>query len=510
MAFVFTPTVTRVRSGRKIKRRSRFYWASLSDAAGEPVRKALKLPNGQPVSDRETAEQVLRQLIRRTERRAVGLIDRAVESAGLPLRVALARFARYMRQRKLSYVHVRKTLTRVKWIADTAGIIRLADVNAPNVSKSLAVLAGRNRAPKTYNDYRAAMFGFCRWAVSPGELLDRNPMTDVTRRDIDGDIRKVRRALTPQEAGRLLAAAGPRALWYETAMLTGLRCGEMARLEWRDVDLVASRPGLTLRAEATKARRADIIPLKASLATKLRELRPANTKPTDRVFPRTPKRETFRADCDRAGVSWKADDRGRTLDRHSLRTTFVSWLGAAGVDPQAARQLARHTDIRLTMQTYTDPRLINTAAAVEHLPDVGSARPLPDAEPSRKLGTNDAEAVVLPVVLPVAFPVVLHDRERLRTDAQRDNANEAQVSVSAKNSSVRHASARTPQEWRRGESNPRPEAFQPGPLRVCPADLISAHRRPTGRSSDRPAPLHLIRTPRDGSVRTSLLFRPSA
>ena len=43
--------------------------------------------------------------------------------------------------------------------------------------------------------------------------------------------------------------------------------------------------------------------------------------------------------------------------------------------------------------------------------------------------------------------------------------------------------------WRRGESNPRPEAFQPGPLRVCSVDSAALSERQTGRQVTRtPSP----------------------
>jgi site-specific recombinase XerD len=76
------------------------------------------------------------------------------------------------------------------------------------------------------------------------------------------------------------------------------------------------------------------------------------------VFKTTPTLTTFREDCKRAKIDWRADYAGKSLDRHALRTTFVTWLSVSGVEPRTAQQLARHTDISLTMQAYTDPRLL--------------------------------------------------------------------------------------------------------------------------------------------------------
>ena len=48
------------------------------------------------------------------------------------------------------------------------------------------------------------------------------------------------------------------------------------------------------------------------------------------------------------------DERGHRVDFHALRTTYITRLQRAGVSPREAMELARHSDMRLTMKTYTD------------------------------------------------------------------------------------------------------------------------------------------------------------
>ena len=280
--------------GKKKKRRSRFYWAKYRDADGVVARDALKLPNGQGIRDKDVAQSELRRLLTRLERQAAGLVDPLAESATLPLRTVLAGYMRYLRGLRRTSAHLRKTLARIKWLAETKGMIRLGDVTSANVSKALDVLTGRGRAPKTINDYRAAMFGCCQWAIKVARILDRNPVEPVPVRDVNGDIRKVRRALTPDEARRFLGASPKRALWYETSMCTGLRVKEMRLLTWADLSLDGAAPGIELRAETTKARRGDFVPLRQSLVGKLAGAKPADAKSTDRAFRTTPTLETFR------------------------------------------------------------------------------------------------------------------------------------------------------------------------------------------------------------------------
>ena len=68
------------------------------------------------------------------------------------------------------------------------------------------------------------------------------------------------------------------------------------------------------------------------------------------------------------------DSQGRFADFHSLRHTFVTNLCKADISPKTAQTLARHSDIRLTMNVYTHVDEKEQAAAIERLPGVGDLR----------------------------------------------------------------------------------------------------------------------------------------
>jgi hypothetical protein len=70
-----------------------------------------------------------------------------------------------------------------------------------------------------------------------------------------------------------------------------------------------------------------------------------------------------------AGIP-KRDDRGRTLDVHALRTTFGTLMSKGGVAPRTAQAAMRHSDIRLTMGVYTDPRSLDVRGALDALPSL--------------------------------------------------------------------------------------------------------------------------------------------
>jgi integrase len=96
---------------------------------------------------------------------------------------------------------------------------------------------------------------------------------------------------------------------------------------------------------------------------------PGDAAPTDAVIPSRlfPVHGTVRADFDAAGIPAR-DAEGRCVDFHSLRTTFVTWLAMTGAHPRSAQALARHGSIDLTMNVYTDLRLVDLKGTVERLP----------------------------------------------------------------------------------------------------------------------------------------------
>ena len=62
------------------------------------------------------------------------------------------------------------------------------------------------------------------------------------------------------------------------------------------------------------------------------------------------------------------DDRDRVACVHSLRHGFGTLLQAAGVGLRTAQAAMRHSDPKLTANTYTDARLLDVAGAVHALP----------------------------------------------------------------------------------------------------------------------------------------------
>ncbi len=79
------------------RRRGKFYWCKYKDADGVPQRHVLRLTNGQRITDKEVARARLDEILKRVQRKLVGLIDPLVEAAPMSMRVVVARYVRHLR-----------------------------------------------------------------------------------------------------------------------------------------------------------------------------------------------------------------------------------------------------------------------------------------------------------------------------------------------------------------------------------------------------------------------------
>ena len=193
--------------------------------------------------------------------------------------------------------------------------------------------------------------------------MTRNPLASVGRVEQRGREVYIRRALTDDEIIRLLDAADEYRIVYLTALTTGLRRGELAKLRWVDIHLEAARPFINVRASISKNHKTATMFLRQDVADGLLAI--ARTD-IDRVFA-MPDRKRFKAHLAVADISAK-DKTGRVIDFHALRHTFITSLSKAGVSPRVSMELARHSQIDLTMRVYTDAGMLGTADAVNSLP----------------------------------------------------------------------------------------------------------------------------------------------
>jgi len=93
---------------------------------------------------------------------------------------------------------------------------------------------------------------------------------------------------------RLIASAPKRALVTRQRLYLALKRGDAEALCWGDVFLDVLDPYIITRAETCKGKREHRIPIGADLAEELRRHRPANARPSDRVFKGVPGMDTFK------------------------------------------------------------------------------------------------------------------------------------------------------------------------------------------------------------------------
>ncbi len=204
-----------------------------------------------------------------------------------------------------------------------------------------------------------------------------------------------------------------RTLIYKMLLLTGLRKSELASLTIGQLVLDEPHPHAVLNAADEKNRRGSKIPLRDDLIADLRQWindklclvqkqaiqagsaiphsLPANT-PLLRIPAALVK--ILDRDLKWAGIS-KRDDRGRTVDVDAMRHTFGTMLSMGGVAPRTAQAAMRHSSIDLTMNVYTDPRLLDVAGALDSLPSFPLDKG-PENQQERMTGT---EAVDRPPTL---------------------------------------------------------------------------------------------------------------
>lgn len=360
--------------------------------------------------DEVAARAVLAEFERRVELVKSGVISAAEDAISTHGRTTItshveAYFA-WLALRGVTPEHLRNVRRQLKGVVAGCRFNRLADIRQEPVERWLAGPANQARSARTRNTYLIALKSFVTWCLAT-ERIGTDPLSRLRRADEHADRRRQPRALTPEELGRLLDAARrrpleealrfnrgwrksqpgarlrpetiaklevlgrERALTYKALVLTGLRLGELAALRVCDAVLEGPNPHLILEAKHEKNRHGSRIPLRPDLRDELAawvaERGLARTAPLFRITESALK--VFDRDLRFAGIT-KRDERGRTVCIHSLRHTFATLLSRGGVAPRVAQAAMRHSDVRLTMQVYTDPQLLDVAGALGVLPEL--------------------------------------------------------------------------------------------------------------------------------------------
>ena len=426
-------TAPLARGGKRIMHVSEMWYARYNDADGIDRRVSTGC------RDEYAARKVLSDILADVEKITARIITaseaQTSKHAERYLRDHLRDYLDHLRRkrirgRKVSVRYRQNIKSRLKRLFKECRFHRLSDIGRESVEKWLDLAEDQGLAPATRNEYLISLSAFCSWAVKTNRMI-KNAVAGIGKADIQSDRRRVRRALTVDEVGRLLRAARlrpiaelgrktkllpeedrcgrsswtyvpltaenldhcyreglkrlgdreqrraalehlgrERALFYLLAVLTGLRRKELASLTVAQVHLDAvPSPFLDLHGKDAKSGRGAYIPLRKDAANELREhLGNGELLLDASLFSHPPTIRVFDADLRAAGIP-KKDQRGHVVDIHALRHTFGTHLSATGAHPRTAMAAMRHSRVELTMNYYTDPVLLDVAGAVEALPD---------------------------------------------------------------------------------------------------------------------------------------------
>ena len=314
-----------------------------SDQHGRRVRETA-------YTDKAASEKLLRDRVRAVERCLAGLPpedDRTGQSVAVK-EMAQA-FLDFQKADGVSPKWIQTCRFRLMKLVRESDWRVMEDITTASAEAAIRCVG---QSPSTLRQYQQLLKTWLGWCTKAGHLA-QNPVENLPL--ISKGIRETRRALTEAELSCLLHhAPASRSLKYRFLVFTGLRRTEAKLATWDWLDLEAEQPFLTIPAIASKSKKADTIPLHESLIGPLRTLKADNkAQQRDRIFDSIPEVETYRRDCVSAGVD-AVDASGRPLTLHGLRTTFATMLCRSGVPAAVARVLLRHSDVRLTLEIYTD------------------------------------------------------------------------------------------------------------------------------------------------------------
>ena len=361
IAYIYRPK--RQRNGKLVFNR---IWRARLKLNGDTKTRDISLN----CADKQTAEQKLRDNIRDYERTAVGLLAPAAqrETFENPMERLVDGYVADLKALGRSDDHVRHVDKRLRRLMRECHWQSLREAT---VDSFLRWRTEQKKSPKTINEYQAVLSALFSWLHKQNRVA-ANPFELVSKVDARGKESFHRRALNDDEARRLLT--GPRRPLYLLALHTGLRRGEINALHGSDFHLDAANPFYVVPTAKSKSRKEQPRPLHPELVAELQSLRAAEkVTPGALVFPEgVPPMKVIRADFKAANIPL-VDERGYRVDFHALRMTYITRLQRAGVSPREVMELARHSDMRLTMKTYTDAAALPLAATVRRLPAFGDS-----------------------------------------------------------------------------------------------------------------------------------------
>jgi integrase len=392
---------------KKVKERSTV-WYGQYKVDGKYKREPL-------YTDKEASRQRLAELVKGIERGEVGLVNPHKHSLERNIEQHVQDYITHLTTEGVNPKHLSERERLLRAVLNGCGVKRLADLSADKITEFISKLQKKptknNADPspasaRTKDTYRGAVHAFAQWCVDTRpQRLKENPVSATAKPN--GPVEHPRRAETVENLKRLLEVAaqrplkealtvrkGPRKgeryaevrsevrerllqegrerrLLYLTAILTGMRQGELSRLLVCHLRLSGNEPAVYVAPKHDAKNKTGIwLPLLPDHAEQLAAwIKDTGKGADDPVFyvPEKPNK-IFRRDLNAAGIDYKDKATGEYFDFHALRHCTDSYLNAAGVPPSVVMLFMRHKTLKLSLVTYNDPRMHDARKALGALP----------------------------------------------------------------------------------------------------------------------------------------------
>ena len=312
-----------------------------------------------------------------------GLIDGQRTEITKPLTEHIRDYARVLEAKGRSKDYVTRSVNRLRKIISHCRFCFFRDITRSAVETYSGRLHKDGYGDTSRGHYLSALVSFLNWASTDGRIVN-NPLAKLEKPKRDSEQKGV---LTPEQFIALVkttfeknvlvgsSSGAERAVLYLLAGMTGLRRKELLNICWADINLSAGNAFVRVPAKLAKNSKEAEQPVPPATVAILQALK-AQARPNDgdRVFACLSQHvntaELLREDLSIAGIE-AIDKDGNAICFHSLRNSYISFLANSQTPAKVVQKLARHSDPRLTFNTYARTFAEAEQKAVTFLPNFG-------------------------------------------------------------------------------------------------------------------------------------------
>jgi len=313
-----------------------------------------------------------------------GLINGQRAEITKPLTEHISDYIKILEAKGVTRDSVVRTRNRLKKIISDCRFYYFRDITQSAVEIYSGKLKKDGYGSTSRGHYLDTLKTFLNWAEQDQRIV-KNPIAKMGKPDRDSELKGV---LNPEQFVKLIKTTfemnvfigrntgQERAVLYVLAGTTGLRRKELLNLTWDDINLLVDNPFVRVKASDAKNDKEALQPIPPITVSLLAALK-AHIKPkdADRVFVSFNRSintaELIRADLAAAEIDL-IDKDGNEICFNSLRNSYISFLANSNIPPKIVQKLARHSDPRLTFNTYARTFEDAEQKAISFLPKFGN------------------------------------------------------------------------------------------------------------------------------------------